>query len=60
MLITPVSVVPIGVMVSDRPVLPVGVHPMHPASMRRVIASDIGTFATWALDTVGTSRLRPQ
>ena len=46
MLITPVSVVPIGVVINDRPVLPVGIHPMHPPACAVVIAGDIGTFGS--------------
>jgi len=46
MLVAPVGVVPIGIVVGDRPVWAIGIHPMHPPACAVRIARDIGTFGS--------------
>ena len=46
MLIAMVGVVPIGIVVGDRPVCAVGIQPMHPPACAVGITCDIGTFGS--------------
>jgi hypothetical protein len=44
MLIVLVGVVPIGIVVGDRPVVPIGKHPMYPPAIAIPVAGDIGAI----------------
>lgn len=44
MIITPVGDVPIGVVVGDRLLLPIGINPMHPPAVAVRVACDKGMF----------------